>query len=229
MCHEGVFAAPSQVPRPRWSAARVLAILPAMQAGEQQIIPARQGRAVLLAAGDQAAIVNTHGTQVLDTWAFAADNPAEYMSMEHTRSVNSRWSPRVGTVFVSTRRCKMLTLVADTSPGVHDMLLCACSPEIYQELGCTGWHASCEENLKTALEAVGITAPCVPAPLNLFMNVPIESSGTLDRAPPASRPGDRVVLRAEMDVWLVLSACPQDITPINGAQRTPADAHLMLL
>jgi uncharacterized protein YcgI (DUF1989 family) len=200
-----------------------------MQSGEQQTIPARQGHAVRLAPGDQVAIVNTHGTQVLDTWAFAVHEPAEYMSMEHTRSVNSRWSPTVGTVFVSTRRRKMLTLVADTSPGVHDTLLCACSPEIYRELGCTGWHASCEENLKTALRAVGIVPPCVPAPLNLFMNVPIQCSGTLDRAPPMSRPGDRVVLRAEMALWLVLSACPQDITPINGAQRTPTDAHILML
>jgi uncharacterized protein YcgI (DUF1989 family) len=200
-----------------------------MQAGEQQTIPAREGRAVRLAAGDQIAVVNTHGTQVLDTWAFAMDDPAEYMSMEHTRSVNSRWSPAVGTVFVSTRRRNMLTLAADTSPGVHDMLLCACSPEIYRELGCTGWHASCEENLKAALAAVGVVPPCVPAPLNLFMNVPIAPSGTLDRAPPASRPGDRVVLRAEMNVWLVLSACPQDVTPINGAQRTPMDAHILML
>ena len=182
-----------------------------------------------LAAASQVAVVNTHGTQVLDTWAFAAEDPAEYMSMDHTRSVNSRWSPTIGTVFVSTRRRKMLTLVADTSPGVHDTLLCACSPEIYRELGCTGWHASCEENLKAALEGVGVVAPCVPAPLNLFMNVPIDRSGTLDRAPPASLPGDRVVLRAEMDLWLVLSACPQDITPINGAQRTPTDAQLLML
>jgi len=184
---------------------------------------------VRLAAASQVAVVNTHGTQVLDTWAFAAEDPAEYMSMDHTRSVNSRWSPTIGTVFVSTRRRKMLTLVADTSPGVHDTLLCACSPEIYRELGCTGWHASCEENLKAALEGVGVVAPCVPAPLNLFMNVPIDRSGTLDRAPPASLPGDRVVLRAEMDLWLVLSACPQDITPINGAQRTPTDAQLLML
>jgi uncharacterized protein YcgI (DUF1989 family) len=200
-----------------------------MQSGERQTIPARQGHAVRLTPGDQVAIVNTHGTQVLDTWAFAVDEPAEYMSMEHTRSVNSRWSPTIGTVFVSTRRRKMLTLVEDTSPGVHDMLLCACSPEIYRELGCTGWHASCEENLKAALAAAGVVPPCVPAPLNLFMNVPIQCSGTLDRAPPTSRPGDQVVLRAEMALWLVLSACPQDITPINGAQRTPTDAHIMML
>lgn len=192
-------------------------------------IPARQGRAVRLAPQSLIEVVNTHGSQVLDTWAFAAADPAEHMSMEHTRSVNSRWSVGPGMMFVSSRRRPMLTLVEDTSPGVHDTLLPACSPEIYHELGCTGWHASCEENLHTSLREAGLAVPFTPAPLNLFMNAPISSLGTLDRLPPTSRAGDHVVLRAEMELWLVFSACPQDVTPINGALRTPTDAHYRLV
>ena len=191
-------------------------------------IPARQGRAIRLASRSRIEVINTHGSQVLDTWAFAVSDAAEHMSMEHTRSVNSRWSVGPGMVFVSSRRRPMLTMIEDTSPGVHDTLLCACSPEIYRELGCTGWHASCEVNLHTALRSVGLVAPFTPGPLNLFMNVPISAAGALDRQSPVSRPGDRVVLRAEMDLWLVLSACPQDMTPINGALRTPTDAHFRL-
>jgi uncharacterized protein len=192
-------------------------------------IPARQGRAVRLAAGALIEVVNTYGSQVLDTWAFAASDPAEHMSMEHTRSVNSRWKVGGDMAFVSSRRRPMLTLVEDTSPGIHDMLLCACSREIYRELGCTGWHANCEDNLHAALHETGVSVPFTPGPLNLFMNVPIGPDGTLDRLPPASRPGDRVVLRADMDLWLVFSACPQDVTPINGILRTPTDAHFRLV
>lgn len=192
-------------------------------------IPARQGRAVRLASQSRIEVINTSGSQVLDTWAFAADTMNEHLSMEHTRSVNSRWSVGSGMVFVSNRRRPMLTLIEDTSPGIHDTLLCACSPEIYRELGCTGWHASCEENLHAALREVGFAATFTPGPLNLFMNVPVSPAGALDRLPPTSRPGDRVVLRSEMDLWLVLSACPQDMTPINGALRTPTDAHFRLV
>lgn len=174
-------------------------------------------------------VVNTYGSQVLDTWAFAASEPTEHLSMEHTRSVNSRWRVGPGMVFVSNRRRPMLTLVEDTSPGIHDALLPACSPEIYRELGCLGWHASCEENLHAALREVDLSVPFTPGPLNLFMNVPIEeTAGTLDRQPPTSRPGDQVVLRAEMELWVVFSACPQDVTPINGALRIPTDAHYRL-
>ena len=191
-------------------------------------LPARRGTAIRVAKGQVLKVINTHGSQVLDTWAFNAADIAEYMSMDHTRSVNSRWAIAVGVTFVSTRRRPMLTLIEDSTPGAHDTLLCACNAEIYQELGVEGHHDNCEENLSAALAAIGLTPPCAPAPLNLFMNVPITLDGAVTRLPPSSRPGDHLSLRAEMDVIVVFSACPQDITPINGMMRTPTEAHYAL-
>ena len=114
-------------------------------------------------------------------------------------------------------------MTADTSPGIHDTLLCACSPELYRELGCDQAHRSCEGNLHEALAEIGISAPCTPAPLNLFMNVGVGPESEVIRDVPRSKPGDAVTLRAEMDAIVVLSACPQDVTPINGADCTPQD------
>jgi uncharacterized protein YcgI (DUF1989 family) len=185
------------------------------------IVPAGHGRLVTLHAGECLTVINTHGTQVVDTWAFNSADPTECMSMEQSRSVNSRLFPSPGQCFVSTRRRAMLRLVDDTSPGDHDTLLCACNSAIYRELGCTGYHRSCEDNLRESLATAGITLPFIPAPLNLFMNVGVGPSGTVLRRPPSSRPGDRVVLQAEMELHAVMSACPQDVTPINGEERTP--------
>jgi len=44
-----------------------------------------------------------------------------------------------------------------------------------------------------------------------------------------SKPGDYVVLRAEMDAVIAFSACPQDILPINGRARRPTEAHFQLI
>ena len=192
---------------------------------ELQTIPARHGVAIDLPSGAELVVVNTHGTQVLDTWGFNQDDLGEYMSMEHTRSRLSRLSPRVGDTLVTSRRRPMLTLVEDTSPGIHDTLLCACNAAIYRELGCADDHRSCEANLHEALATLGHRLSFTPGPLNLFMNVPVSGDGALDRVPPQARPGDRVRLRAAMDAVVVLSACPQDVTPINGAACTPRDAH----
>ena len=190
-----------------------------------QTIPAGRGVAIVLSSGSEIIVINTHGTQVLDTWAFNLDDPSEYMSMEHTRSRLSRLSPRTGDKLFSNRRRPILALLEDTSPGIHDTLLCACNKEIYRELGCDDGHRSCESNLHEALSFIDHEIALTPAPLNLFMNVPVAPDGTIDRVPPHSRPGDLVRLQTVMNTIIVFSACPQDVTPINGAQCIPRDAH----
>jgi uncharacterized protein YcgI (DUF1989 family) len=191
-------------------------------------IPASHAAAVAVRKGEILDVVNTHGTQVVDTWAFNAGDRAEFMSMAHTRSVNSRVWPAFGQSFVSIKRRPMLYLIADTSPGVHDTLLCGCNRAIYAELGCTEYHRNCEDNLHEALAAAGMDVGFTPAPLNLFMNVAVAEDGAVVRAAPVSRAGDCISLRTGMDLVVVLSACPQDITPINGDARMPRDVEAVV-
>ncbi|NTI25062.1 urea carboxylase-associated family protein [Rhizobium rhizogenes] len=188
-----------------------------------EIVPASHGRAFTMHAGQFAVITNSHGNQVVDTWAISADDPSDIMSMDHTRSVNSNIFFKQGMSAVGTSRLKMLTLVEDSAALAHDTLLCPCNSVLYRELGCEEGHRSCSGNFHEALAEKDIALSFTPASLNLFMNVPVEGDGTVERLPPASQPGDRIVLRAEMDLLLVLSACPQDITITNGAARTPKD------
>jgi uncharacterized protein YcgI (DUF1989 family) len=190
------------------------------------VVAARHGRALHVRRGQHVKVINPHGTQVADTWAFVADDPFEHLSMDHTRSVNSNIFAGRGTVLVTNHRRPVLTIVEDTSPGRHDTLLCPCNAAIYRELGCQGYHRSCTDNLHEALGEVSVHLPFTPASLNLFMNVPVRADGSVDRVPPASKPNDYVLLRAELDQILVFSACPQDVTPINGAERTPQDIHV---
>lgn len=191
--------------------------------GSLQTLQARYGVAIPVPKGKDLVVVNTHGTQAIDFWALSSANLDEFQSMEHTRSRLSRVIPKVGDAIYSNRRAEMLTLTEDTSPGVHDTLLCACSPEIYREHGCAPDHRSCETNFHEALGAIGKSLGCTPAPFNLFMNVAVGPDSEVIRAAPVSRPGDYVRFRADMDVIVVMSACPQDVTPINGDDCTPRD------
>lgn len=193
------------------------------------VIPARRGRAIALDAGQRLKIVNTHGSQVLDTWAFGRPDGRTHLSMEHTRSYISRLTPRVGDLLVSNHYQPLLALLEDTSPGIHDTLMCCCSRAIYQRMGCAEYHDNCEDNLHAALAEVGIALHHTPGPLNLFMNFPVSAVGTIDRKPPCSKPGDYVVLEARADLYVVLSACPQDRSPVNGDAMTPTDAHCRIL
>ena len=118
-----------------------------------------------------------------------------------------------------------MTVVDDTSPGIHDTLIASCDAERYRMLGHQGYHDSCLDNFNAALRELGETPPPLPAPLNLFMNIPWGSDGSLTFEAPRSRPGDLVRLRAETDLIIVMSACPQDLLPVNGQDQRPSDVH----
>ena len=192
-------------------------------------IPARQGKAVGLLKGQCVKIINTKGQQVVDTWAFNADDLRELMSMEHSRVVIGHIIPAVGDALVTNRRRPILTLVEDTSGGIHDTLFAACDRWRYEVLGCTEYHDNCTDNLAAGMAGLGLTPPETPAPLNLFMNIPVTDGNRVEVRPPVSTPGSYVTLRAEMDCIVAFSACPQDMLPVNGLDMRPTEAHFEVL
>ena len=200
-----------------------------MATAELTTIPARRGKAVRVPKGRLVKMINTHGTQVVDTWAFNADDLAEFMSMEHTRPHIGRIVPRVGDVMYTNKRRPILTFVEDSSPGIHDTIIAACDRYRYKFLGVEGYHDNCTDNLFAAMAALGLTPPEVPSPLNMWMNIPVRPDHGLSFEPTVSKPGDHVLLRAEMDVVMAFSACPQDILPINGVACRPVEAQFQVL
>src|SRR4029079_13163634 len=162
------------------------------------VLPARTGVAMRLATGDRVRIVNTYGSQVVDLWAMAADDVLESMSMPHSRNPWFRLAPRPGDVFTTNPRRPPLRLLQDSSPGVHDTLIPSCDSERYRQLGAPD-HGSCTDNFHRALRAIGVDPPrAVPTAVNLWMNVVLQSNGTISIAAPVSKPGDHVLVEAEM-------------------------------
>jgi uncharacterized protein len=182
---------------------------------------------VRVAAGQRLRVIDVEGGQVADTFAFRADDVSEFHSAEHTRVHVNRLFPRPGEHFVTNHRRPILLLEEDRTPGIHDMLCAACDPERYAGLGVDGWHASCRENLERAMADLGQPRIEIPQPINLFMNIPVDEEGDLGWEPAPTRPGDFVTLRAVMDCLVVVSACPQDIVPINDKDPTPIAIELI--
>jgi uncharacterized protein YcgI (DUF1989 family) len=192
-------------------------------------IPARQGKAVRVGKGQRLKVINSRGQQVVDTWAFNAGDLHEFMSMEHSRVAIGRIIPGIGDTLVTNKRRPILTLVEDSSGGVHDTLFAPCDRWRYEALGCTEYHDNCTDNLAAALAALGLAPPQTPAPLNLFMNIPVIDGNRVEMRPPVSTPGSYVSLRAEVGCIVVFSACPQDMIPINGLEMRPTEAHFEIL
>jgi len=185
---------------------------------EPVVVAAGRGRAFTLRTGQSLKLINTHGTQVVDCWAWNAADLHEHMSMEATRVWNQRLNPVVGDSFVTNHRNPILTLVADTSPGVHDTLMAACDRHRYARLGVHGHHRNCVDNQLEAMAELGAAPPTpIWASFNIFMNIRVGTDGrSLATLPTVSRPGDHVILRAEMPCLVAFSACPQDIVAIQG-------------
>jgi len=192
-----------------------------------QTIPARSGRAVSVESGQSLRIINTHGHQVVDTWAFNRHDLEEHLSLEHWRATVARIFVQVGDELLTNQRRPIVDLVEDTSPGVHDTLMAACDVHRYKLLGCTEYHDNCTDNLREALGDLGLTSPTTPSPLNLWMNIPVANDGSTQWCEPTSKPGDYVVLKARMDCVVAMSCCPQDMVPVNAGN--PTEAHFELL
>jgi hypothetical protein len=189
-------------------------------------VPARTGRAVRVERGSLVRVVDVEGQQVGDLFAYVvgpAGVTSEHLSASHTRTATSRLFPAIGEAFVTNRRRPILTLVEDTSPGRHDLLIAACDEARYAALGVPD-HPSCARNLRTAL---GLDVDVVPQPVNVFMQVPVTVDDTLDWLPATTAPGDSITFRAELDCVVVVSACPQDLTVING--NGPTDLAIDVL
>ena len=191
-------------------------------------IPARRGKAARISAGQHLRVINTHGTQCVDTWAFVADDTSELLSMEHCREVLQKITFDAGDRLISNRHRPMLTIVEDTSPGRHDTIIAACSPSMYVNGGVTEPHDNCSDNLAAALAELGAAAPFTPSPWNLFMLAPVVDGKRIEYLRPSCKPGDYVDLRAEADCIVAFSACPDDIWPTNGGDGTPVDAHFAI-
>jgi uncharacterized protein YcgI (DUF1989 family) len=99
--------------------------------------------------------------------------------------------------------------IVDDQVGRHDFLYASCSLEMYRkQYSVTGYHANCHDNLCKGLRQLGLEPDPLPTAFNFFMAVNVAPNGRLSFEPPRSRAGDSMELRAEMDLAVVVTACP---------------------
>ena len=127
-----------------------------------------------------------------------------------------------GSVLLSNEGNPMMTIVAD-DVGRHDTIGGACSKESNTlRYGHHTWaqHA-CVENFVYELGRHGLGKQDVQSNINWYMKVPIDPDGSLGIVDGISAPGLAIELRAERDVLVVVSNCPQINNPCNGFDPTP--------
>lgn len=188
-------------------------------AAVHEIAP-RSGAGFTLSAGQTLTVIDPRGVQVADLLAYNAADVREVLSSGRTLDYAETIRLTTGHKLYSNRSNVMLEIVEDTV-GRHDFLLTPCSyatfdhfyPDLPRHRGCFG-------NLAEALAPWGITEDMIPVAFNCFMNVPVDGpTGRLEVLPPVSKAGDRIVLRAAMDLVIGLTACSAPAS--NGGSFKP--------
>ncbi|HUZ01715.1 MAG TPA: urea carboxylase-associated family protein [Thermomicrobiaceae bacterium] len=183
-------------------------------------IPPAEARAFRARAGMCVTVIDLEGEQIGDFVALNAADHRERLSTCHTRSALRRIYVRQGDHLYSNLRRPMFEVVEDRV-GRHDLTIAACDARLYAERHGLPDHPNCLDNLTGALAPFGIEQWLVPEPFNIFQNTTLDPDGNYRYAAPLSRPGDRLVLRALIDVVGAVSACAHDLSTVNGGKLTP--------
>ena len=188
-------------------------------------LPAGEPYLLAITKGQTLRIVDLEGNQAVDVIFYNRHDPAEHYSATQTLLHQGGIYLTTDSVLYSCDGNAMLTIVADTC-GRHDTLGGACAAEsntVRYALQKKFMH-SCRDNFLSALQRadIGIGKRDLVPNINFFMNVPVTADGQLTFADGISAPGKYVELRAEMDVWMLVSNCPQLNNPCNAYNPTPA-------
>jgi hypothetical protein len=187
-----------------------------------EVVPARAPWAFTLNAGEHLRIVDLRGNQAVDFLAYVAGDTVERYSAPDTIAAQRNVFLTTGTTLRTNRGRPLLTIVDDTV-GRHDTVggACSCESNTVRYGHHTKHQHACVENFLLAGAAYGLGKRDLVSNVNWFMNVPVEADGTLGIVDGISAPGKHLTLRAELDVLVLVSNCPQINNPCNGFDPTP--------
>jgi uncharacterized protein len=190
------------------------------------VVPAGEPWMGIVGKGQCFRILDLKGNQAVDTLFYSARNPAERYSATDTIQAQRGLYLTTGTRLKSNEGNTLLTIVADTC-GRHDTLGGACSAEsntVRYALDKLHMH-SCRDSFLLALarNEYGLSKRDLSSNINFFMNVPVTPDGGLTFADGISAAGRYVEMRAETDVIVLISNCPQLNNPCNGYNPTPVE------
>jgi urea carboxylase-associated protein 1 len=195
-------------------------------AGYRHVIPAGEPWIYELRRGQYFRILDLGGNQAVDTLFYNAHDYSDRYSAQDTIRAQRNLYLTTGTRLISTAGNTLMTIVADTC-GRHDTLGGACAQEsnmVRYAIEKRHMHACRNSFLKAVTEwDHGMTKRDITANINFFMNVPVTPDGGLTFEDGISEPGKYVEMRAEMDVLVLISNCPQLNNPCNAYNPTPVE------
>lgn len=190
------------------------------------VIPATEARSFIVKRSQSLRIIAIEGKRVPDVAIFNEHNPKETFDATLSVHLNSYEgignNKRLAKLYSKPPRCNVMFRVVDDKVGVHYALSGGCcTPMSYKLRGVKGYHRNCFENIAGKIGKYGLTPDDVPDIFNVWMNVDFDENGRPVTKAPLVEKGGYIEMVAEMDCLVVISACPNDITPCNDYVPKP--------
>ncbi len=182
----------------------------------EYIVNSCSGIKIDIKKGQTISVIDIEGGQVVDFFAETTKNPNEFLSTGVTIDCNNSLKLKIGDIIYSNLYNPLLKILFD-DVGEHDLLHPCCRKEMYDFFYNNGTgHPNCFDNINTALSE---KRPII-TPVNLFMNTKINSDGSLSVEKPISKAGDKIVLKALIDITLGVAACSVSESKCNSGKCT---------
>ena len=183
----------------------------------EYIIPACSGMKIDVKQGQSITVIDIEGGQVVDFFAEVNGNVNEFLSAGVTIDCNESLKLNVGDIIYTNLYRPMIKVITD-DVGEHDLLHPCCRPEMYDFFYHNGEeHPNCFDNINRVLDE----QRAVIVPVNLFMHTKISTNGSISVEEPVSKAGDKIVLKALMDITLGVAACSVSESKCNRGTCSP--------
>jgi uncharacterized protein YcgI (DUF1989 family) len=194
----------------------------------EKLIPPRQGAALTVEKGRYLKVIDVEGGQIVDFVVINANNYSDRFSQARTKANQGKIFISTGDKLYSRFNTVMMTIVEDTY-GIHDLQYGMCSRWVYESMEYKGFadnlsvggglgkpNYGCFEILSQALAPYGIKPEDIPEPFNIFQTVEYDwKTGAIKIIPGKSKPGDYIILKANIDCLVGVSACPSAGKPVK--------------
>ena len=183
----------------------------------EYFVEACSGKKIDVRKGEKITVIDIEGGQVVDFFAEAAGNPEEFLSPGVTIDCCESLKLKAGDTIYSNQYRPMLEVLCD-DVGEHDLLHPCCRPEMYEFFYHNGeGHPNCLDNINQALGERRASITLV----NLFMHTKINADGSISVEEPISKAGDKITMKAMMDLTVGAAACSVSESKCNSGKCSP--------
>ncbi len=178
-----------------------------------------------LQRGEALRIATLSGTSTVAMVAWSAAEPSERLNTADTAKLQWSAALRKGRLLLTDMGRVAFSIIEDSS-GAHDAVVGPTTAASVATAAGRDAARNTRDNFLAAAAKLGLSRRDIPMCVSFFAPVGVDEGGRFVWHEGRRRPGDFVDLRAEIDLWVVLSNAGHPLDPARSAAPAAVDATI---